>query len=127
MFEGIDLFMIILWTAALYGGYSFYNNLLRSLSHKTSSTKLPIIDIVFIVKNQEQTIEHVVQRATNMINTKNDRAKEINLLVIDNNSTDQTLDILNILSEKYRFLKVRKIDDIVGETKLLGENDGGGI
>ena len=62
-----------------------------------------------------------------MINTKNDRAKEINLLVIDNNSTDQTLDILNILSEKYRFLKVRKIDDIVGETKLLGENDGGGI
>ncbi len=103
---------VIIWTAVIYVLFiilSIYN---RYFLNKTPTKKLIIVDILLIIKDQEQIIESIIRSAAEMIFSGNINSKIINLIVVDDYSVDQTPEILRILGEKYNFLKVVRMGKI---------------
>ncbi|HHU70088.1 MAG TPA: glycosyltransferase [Thermoanaerobacterales bacterium] len=117
--ERLGLYKIILWIAVFYGLFSFLSSVYRYFFVKTPTKKLINIDIILIIKNQEQIIENIIRSVAETITFGDNNSTILNLIVIDDYSTDQTPEILRILAEKYNFLKVIRMGKIQDERSPL--------
>ena len=98
----INLFVIMM---SIYGWYILIKELLDNYIYKNieigDNVKLKII-----VKNKEENIEMIIKK---IIHAQSQIGYFRKIEIIDNNSTDQTYEILKRIEKQYSNIKVEKI------------------
>jgi cellulose synthase/poly-beta-1,6-N-acetylglucosamine synthase-like glycosyltransferase len=76
-------------------------------------TVYPLVSVIIPVKNEEKNIGKVVED----IAEQTYPSDKIEVLIVDDHSTDETVSIVKSLSLQYRFLKIFETPDLVGGKK----------
>lgn len=118
---GDFIFNTILWTLALYGLFEIIKTIINIYTY--TNLKSDGIYVIVAVKNQENKIEGFLRNFLfRIIYGKEENIK--NIIAVDLNSTDETKQILEKLSNEYENIKVanwkecKDLFDNIDETKL---------
>lgn len=106
----------VLWTLAIYGLVEIIKTIINfcTYSHKN----LDGIYVVIAAKNQEENIEAFLRSLIfKILYGKENQIKEI--IAVDLDSEDDTLNILKKLSEDYNFIKVTDVEGFLNMTEVL--------
>lgn len=107
----------ILWTLAIYGTIELIKNVINIYTY--TNLKSDGIYIIVAVKNQANKIEGFLRGFLfRILYGKEENIKDI--IVIDLDSTDETMNILSKMSKDYQNLKVanwRECNDIIERIK----------
>lgn len=101
------VFTSILWILALYGLFEIIKNIIYI--HKIPSISFDSTSFIITVHNQENSIECFLKLFIYKILYYNINLPEI--IIVDLNSTDKTLDILNKFSQDFSFIKVLTFEE----------------
>lgn len=100
---GEFIYEAILWTLALYGLFEIIKTIISVYTY--ANLKSEGIHIIIAVKNQEEKIEGFLRNFLfRIIYGKEENIKDI--IVVDLNSEDSTIKILNKMQEDYQGIKV---------------------
>ena len=97
----------ILWILALYGLFEIIKTIIHI--HKYPSVSFNDTSFIITVHNQENNIEYFLKLFIYKILYYNLNIPEI--VIVDLNSTDKTLDILNNFAKDFSFIKVLTLDE----------------
>lgn len=103
MTEIINLIVILI---AIYGWYIFIKDLLNRYIYKNMKIDTNI-KMKIIIKNQEENIEMIIKKI------KNEFEEIKDLEIIDDNSEDQTYEILSRIQKKNHNINIRKINEML--------------
>lgn len=101
------VFTSILWILALYGLFEIIKNIIYI--HKIPNVSFNGTSFIITVHNQENSIEYFLKLFIYKILYYNINLPEI--VIVDLNSTDKTLDILNRFSQDFSFIKVLTFEE----------------
>lgn len=99
---------IIIWTLAFYGLFEIIKNIIYICTY----TKLKSKGIYFIiaVKNQEENIEGFIRNLMfRILYGKEEKIK--NIIIVDLNSKDNTIKIIEKLQKEYEQLKILNLKE----------------
>ena len=97
----------ILWILALYGLLDVIKGIIHM--HKYPKVIFNGTDFIITVHNQENNIEYFLKLFVyKMLYSKMDL---IDIIIVDLNSTDKTLEILKEFSKDFEFIKVLTLDE----------------
>lgn len=99
-----NLFLLIFILFSIIIGYIFIKNVMYTKLYR--NIKINNVKFQIIVQNQADDVEVLVRKLM-YINDEYNIFNEIEF--IDNNSKDETYEILEKMAEKYNYIKVRKI------------------
>ncbi|MFU0800342.1 MAG: hypothetical protein ACFWUE_06755 [Xylanivirga thermophila] len=108
----LDTYMAILvWTFAIFGFIFFIIKLFEEIQFKKDQ-KANRYGVILWTKDCQSAIEGVVRAI--MLRTKSDGRDEIlnNLIIIDGGSKDDTIRIIEKLSQDYCFIKIMDKDEL---------------
>ena len=97
----------ILWILALYGLFEIIKTIIHI--HKYPAVSFNDTSFIITVHNQENNIEYFLKLFIYKILYSNLNIPEI--VIVDLNSTDKTLDILNNFAKDFSFIKVLTLDE----------------
>ena len=101
------VFTSILWILALYGFFEIIKNIIYI--HKLPNVSFNGTSFIITVHNQENSIEYFLKLFIYKILYYNINFPDI--VIVDLNSTDKTLEILNKFSRDFSFIKVLTFDE----------------
>lgn len=99
----VNLFVVLI---AIYGWYIFIKDLLNIYIYKKIKFDTNI-KMKIIIKNQEENIEMLVKKIKNEF----DEIKDLE--IIDDNSEDETYEILTKIQKSNNNINIRKISEIL--------------
>lgn len=99
-----NLFLLIFILFSIIIGYIFIKNKMYTKLYR--NIKINNVKFQIIVQNQADDVEVLVRKLM-YINDEYNIFNEIEF--IDNNSKDETYEILEKMAEKYNYIKVRKM------------------
>lgn len=99
----------ILWFLALYGLIELINFLLNL--HKKTNLSFNENSFIITVHNQENNIEFFIRSLLSKLLDNNLNIS--NIIIVDLNSTDNTLNLLNTLTKDFNFIKVLTLDEYI--------------
>lgn len=99
----VNLFVVLI---AIYGWYIFIKDLLNIYIYKKMKFDTNI-KMKIIIKNQEENIEMLVKKIKNEF----DEIKDLE--IIDDNSEDETYEILTKIQKSNNNINIRKISEIL--------------
>lgn len=103
-----NIITIVVWTLAFYGLFEIIKNIIYICTY----TKLKSKGIYFIiaVKNQEENIEGFIRNLMfRILYGKEEKIK--NIIIVDLNSKDNTIKIIEKLQKEYEQLKILNLKE----------------
>ncbi len=103
-----NIITIVVWTLAFYGLFEIIKNIIYICTY----TKLKSKGIYFIiaVKNQEENIEGFIRNLMfRILYGKEEKIK--NVIIVDLNSKDNTIKIIEKLQKEYEQLKILNLKE----------------
>lgn len=97
----------LLWILALYGLFDIIREIIHI--HKYPKVMLRGTDIIITVHNQENNIECILKLFIYKMLYSTMNITDI--IIVDLNSTDKTLEILKTFSQDFEFVKVLTLDE----------------
>ena len=109
-----NIITIVVWTLAFYGLFEIIKNIIYICTY----TKLKSKGIYFIiaVKNQEENIEGFIRNLMfRILYGKEEKIK--NVIIVDLNSKDNTIKIIEKLQKEYEQLNLKECKELLESVK----------